>query len=111
MLGHLLKRKQSNQCNKFPKLIRVQTWGFGTDHKLDQVDFTARMSFLSANQRESTLSDQTPLSANTWSPWQHLVWLQRKFSGFAFYLANRLGGTHKGNCAPFSREWHFKVIY
>ena len=44
MLGHLLKREQSNQCNK----LGVQTWGFGTDHKLDQVDFTARMSFLSA---------------------------------------------------------------
>ena len=42
MLGHLLKGKQSNQCNKFPKLIGVQTWGFGTDHKLDQFKLVIR---------------------------------------------------------------------
>ena len=63
---------QNNQISATKSiLIGVQTWGYGTDYKLDQVDFTAQMSFLSTNQRESTLNNQTPFSANTWSPWQH----------------------------------------
>ena len=67
MLSHLLLKQKTIKSVKQIPINRGSDVGFGTDHKLDQVDFTARMSFLSANQRESTLSNQTPLSANTWS--------------------------------------------